>query len=146
MRWRPIPSRWRAAIRGAVADVFGENPVLPCARCHKAGATAARRVRTCRSSARKNRPEYLLESIIKPSAHIAQGFDIVTFQLKNGETETGSVASESATEIALKRADGTALKIDPKQVKAAHRGAVVHARDLRRRCCRARSCATSWRS
>ncbi len=70
-----------------------------------------------RSSARRRSKEYLLESIIKPSAHIAAGFDIVTLQLKNGVTETGSLASETPTEIVLKRADNTTATIDPKQVK-----------------------------
>jgi putative heme-binding domain-containing protein len=54
---------------------------------------------------------------VKPSAHIAPGFDITTFKLKDGTVETGSVADESATAIALKRADGSTLNIDPKQVK-----------------------------
>jgi putative heme-binding domain-containing protein len=62
-------------------------------------------------------PKYLLESVVKPSAHIAPGFDNVTLTLADGTTEVGSVASESATQIVLKRGDGTQATIDPKQVK-----------------------------
>ena len=54
---------------------------------------------------------------MKPSAHIAPGFDNVTLTLANGETETGSLVSESATQIVLKRGDGTQATLDPKQIK-----------------------------
>jgi putative heme-binding domain-containing protein len=60
---------------------------------------------------------YLLESVIKPSAHIAQGFDIVTITLASGETETGSLASETDSQVVLKRADNSTVNIDKKQVK-----------------------------
>ena len=96
-------------------------------------AKAARPARISRVIGKEKSKEYLLESIIKPSAHIAAGFDIVTFTLKNGETETGSLASESPTQIVLKRADNTTVTIDPKQVKTARHRAVVDARDLWRR-------------
>jgi hypothetical protein len=45
------------------------------------------------------------------------GFDNVTLTLANGETETGSLVSESATQIVLKRGDGTQATLDPKQIK-----------------------------
>jgi len=99
------------------AREFFENQVLPCARCHKAfgeGGEAGPDLSTIGAQKKK---EYLLEAIIKPSAHIAAGFDVVTLQLKNGTTETGSVAAETPTEIVLKHADGTTATIDPKQVK-----------------------------
>ena len=99
------------------AEVFYENSVLPCARCHKVGAEGGEAGPALDRIGAQHPAAYLLESIVKPSAHIAPGFDIVTFQMNNGETETGSVASESASEITLKRADGSTLKIDPKQVK-----------------------------
>jgi quinoprotein glucose dehydrogenase len=99
------------------AGVFFDNAILPCARCHVVGGDGGEAGPALDGIAAKNSTEYLLESIVKPSAHIAPGFDIVTFQLRNGDTETGSVASESATAITLKRADGSTLQIDPKQVR-----------------------------
>ena len=99
------------------ADQFYENPVLPCARCHKAFGEGGEAGPDLSLIGKDKSAAYLLESIVKPSAHIAAGFDIVTLALKSGETETGSVASESATQIVLKHADGTTVTVDPKQVK-----------------------------
>jgi quinoprotein glucose dehydrogenase len=97
--------------------VFFDNAVLPCVRCHKLAGDGGDAGPDLTLVAKGKPVEYLLESVVKPSAHIAPGFDTVTFQLKDGNTETGSVAAENATSITLKHADGTTLSIDPKQVK-----------------------------
>lgn len=99
------------------AGVFFANAILPCARCHVVGGEGGEAGPALNDIARQHPAEYLLEAVVKPSAHIAPGFDIVTFQLASGETESGSVAAESAAEIQLKRPDGSILRIDPKQVK-----------------------------
>ena len=101
--------------RGA-GEFFGNN-VLPCARCHKVNGEGGEAGPDLTLIGKDKSKEYLLESIIKPSAHIAQGFDVVSITLKNGETETGSLASESPAQILLKRADGSTVTIDTKQVQ-----------------------------
>jgi putative heme-binding domain-containing protein len=50
---------------------------------------------------RYKRPE-LIESILKPSAKIAQGFDTVVFELKNGKTLNGFVVRESGDEVEMR--------------------------------------------
>ncbi|HEY6123435.1 MAG TPA: HEAT repeat domain-containing protein [Steroidobacteraceae bacterium] len=102
---------WRGA-----REFYG-NPVLPCARCHKVNGEGGEAGPELTLIGAQKSKEYLLESIIKPSAHIAAGFDVVTLQLKNGVTETGSITTETPTEIVLKRADNSSATIDPKQVK-----------------------------
>jgi quinoprotein glucose dehydrogenase len=130
-RWERQQAAWTAsgnalasysfALAGGDANrgghQFFENSVLPCARCHKVNGDGGEAGPDLTLVGKEKSKEYLLESVIKPSAHIAQGFDIVTVTLKNGETETGSLASESPTQIVLKHADGTTTNIDPKQVK-----------------------------
>lgn len=130
-RWEKQQAAWAAggnalapysfALAGgdprAGAGVYYDNAILPCARCHKVFGDGGEAGPALDGIAAKHPVEYLLEAVVKPSAHIAPGFDIVTFNLANGDTEAGSVAAESATEIQLKRADGSVLKIDPKQVK-----------------------------
>jgi putative heme-binding domain-containing protein len=100
------------------AQEFFENAVLPCARCHRIGGDGGEAGPALTRIGAQHPPEYLLEAIVKPSAHIAPGFDLVTLTLSNGSTESGSVVSESATGIVLKRGDGSQVTVDPKQVKA----------------------------
>lgn len=99
------------------AGVFFGNPVLPCARCHKVGGNGGEAGPDLTRIGAQQTPQYLLESIIKPNMHIAPGFDIVSFTLANGESETGTVISENATQVVLKRADGSQVTLDAKQVK-----------------------------
>lgn len=56
----------------------------------------------------------LIESILKPSAKIAQGFDTYSFITADGKVLSGFVVLESATEIRIRENNGVAhtLKID----------------------------------
>ena len=97
---------------------FFQNSVLPCARCHKVNGEGGEAGPDLTTIAKDKSKEYLLESIIKPSAHIAQGFDIVTFTLKNGEPPKPARSRvRRPAQIVLKRADNTTVNIDPKQVQ-----------------------------
>jgi quinoprotein glucose dehydrogenase len=131
-RWKKLNAEWAAGtdalapFRGALAGgnvrrgrrLFEEHPVLPCVRCHKVNGDGGDAGPDLSVIGKQKSPEYLLESIIKPNAKIAEGFDVVTLTLKNGASEAGSIVSESATQIVLKRADGSQATIDPKQVTA----------------------------
>jgi putative membrane-bound dehydrogenase-like protein len=54
---------------------------------------------------RYSAPE-LLESILKPSAKIAQGFESYRFELANGQVHTGFIVSESAKGVLVRDATG----------------------------------------
>jgi quinoprotein glucose dehydrogenase len=99
------------------AEQFFGNNVLPCARCHKVGNDGGEAGPDLSRIGAQQTPEYLLEAVVKPNAHIAAGFDVVTLTLKNGETETGTMVKDSPTEIVLKRVDGSQVTVDAKQVK-----------------------------
>jgi quinoprotein glucose dehydrogenase len=98
-------------------EEFFNNANLPCARCHRAFGMGGEAGPDLSRIGAQRDGEYLLESIVKPSAHIAPGFDNVTFTLASGETETGSVVSENATQVVLKRGDGSQATIDLSKVK-----------------------------
>ncbi len=130
-RWQKTQAGWTSskdplaaygfALKGGDArrgaqEFFG-NAILPCARCHRVGGDGGEAGPALTRIGAQQPPEYLLESVVKPSAHIAPGFDLVTFTLNDGSTESGSVVSESATGIVLKRGDGSQATLDPKQVK-----------------------------
>jgi putative heme-binding domain-containing protein len=130
-RWQKLQDSWKAssaplaayqfALNGGDphfgAQQFFNNQILPCSRCHKVGGDGGDAGPNLSRIGAQHPPEYLLESVVKPSAHLAPGFDLVTFTLASGETESGSVVSESATAIVVKRGDGTQVTLDPKNVK-----------------------------
>ena len=53
----------------------------------------------------------LLESVLKPSAKIAQGFDTYAFITVEGKQVSGFVTSESADSVQVRQADGVSVKI-----------------------------------
>lgn len=131
-RWQKVQADWAASgdalapFRGTLVGgnpwrgrgAFSEHPVLPCARCHKVNGDGGEAGPDLTRIAAEKSAEYMLEAIIKPNAHIAPGFDVVTLQLKNGTTEVGSVVSENAEQVVLKRADGSEAKFERSQISS----------------------------
>ncbi len=74
-------------------------------------------------SARYSRSE-LTESILKPSAKIAQGFEPQTFALVDGRTFEGFVARESGEDIEIRDAQGRATVLAKKGIEERARGTV----------------------
>src|SRR5690606_11742542 len=129
-RWNELKAQWAAGndplapYRSALGTgnawrgsrVFQEHPVLACIRCHRVNGYGGEAGPDLTLIGAQKSPEYLLESVVKPNAKIAQGFDIVTLKLKDGSYESGALMSESVHEIVLKRSDGSEAKIDPASV------------------------------
>lgn len=82
--------------------IFFRNQSAQCIRCHSyddMGGTAGPRLNGVAS--RLTRPQ-LLEALINPSARIAPGFGVVTLELKDGKTKSGTLISESKTSVTIK--------------------------------------------
>jgi quinoprotein glucose dehydrogenase len=97
-------------------EQFFQNEVLPCGRCHKVNGDGGEAGPDLTRVGKDRTPEYLLESVVHPSAHIAPGFDVVTVTLKNGSTETGSLADETGRQLVLKRADGSSVTLQKDEI------------------------------
>ncbi|HEX2099284.1 MAG TPA: hypothetical protein VHF69_01400, partial [Candidatus Synoicihabitans sp.] len=89
------------------ADVFYDHPVMACVRCHKVSGSGGDAGPDLTTIATHRTPEHLLESIIKPSAEIAPGFDVVSVTLRNGQLESGTVLHETPEALTLRRPDDT---------------------------------------
>ncbi len=61
-------------------------------------------------TARYNRTE-LIESILKPSAKIAQGFETHIFELTNGKKITGFIVKESGADVEVRDSNGVVIVI-----------------------------------
>ena len=92
--------------------LFYTHPVLACVRCHSAGDDGGGEAGPSLvgiGAAHDRR--YILESIVKPNAQIAAGFDMTVVTLKSGAVVAGSVAGEDAAELTLRNSDGVAVKV-----------------------------------
>ncbi len=83
--------------------IFHNQPVLACVRCHRVGSESGGEAGPNLAGVGEKYPrEYLLESVVKPNAKIAPGFDTVVVTLKAGGVAAGTVASETADMLALR--------------------------------------------
>jgi quinoprotein glucose dehydrogenase len=93
-------------------QLFYQHPVLACVRCHRAndefGGEAGSHLAGI--GAARSR-EYILESIVYPSAKIAPGFDTTIITRKSGAVIAGSMAGEDASSVTLRDSDGVATVV-----------------------------------
>ncbi len=128
------------------AREFFQNQVLPCGRCHKVNGNGGEAGPDLTLIGKDKIAAIPARVVVHPNAHIAQGFDLVTVTLKNGSTETGSVADETAQPggaqaCRWQQCDRCRRPTSPQRVTAPS-----SMPDIYGRCSRARSCATWWPS
>ncbi len=102
-------AKYRTALLGGNADngrkVFREKAQTECLRCHKCEIGDSQvGPELTHIGATKDRA-YLLESIILPSAKIAEGFETVVLMLTNGDVAAGTLAGQDAAGVKLKVLD-----------------------------------------
>jgi quinoprotein glucose dehydrogenase len=114
---------FRVALEGGNARnatrTVTSNPVVQCIRCHRIGDSGAGDAGPNLGGigARESR-EYLLESLIKPSAKIAPGFEIVSVTRKNGESVIGTLLHRDDQLVRLKTGDSDNVEIPAADIKA----------------------------
>ena len=111
---------FRGALRGGNAkngaEIFHNQPVMACVKCHAIGGQGGAAGPELGDIGPKYPREYLLESIIKPNAHIAPGFDTVAVTLKSGGVAVGTVGTETATTLTLKPVEGAPVEIQKSNI------------------------------
>ncbi|OWK39737.1 hypothetical protein FRUB_05627 [Fimbriiglobus ruber] len=95
------------------AKLFGR---IGCANCHTVSTKEPLKGPLLAGiTTRYNRTE-LLESILKPSAKIAQGFESFQFNLLNGKTVTGFIVRESGAEVEVRDATGATVVVKKDEI------------------------------
>jgi quinoprotein glucose dehydrogenase len=137
----------RLALTGGSIDegrkIFFERAEAQCARCHKIEGQGSEGgmvgPELTKIGAAKDRT-YLLESIVFPNKHIAEGFQSVLVTTKDGTSFAGVVQSESDSELVLNSPEDGIVKIKKSDITARERGlssmpeglsALLSRRDLR---------------
>jgi len=110
----PLES-FKVALEGGNAQrgqrIFETQPVMACIRCHRAGGDGGDAGPNLAEIGARQTREYLLESIIKPNAKIAPGFDTIVVTLRNGTVAAGIVARETADTLALRNTDNQLVEV-----------------------------------
>lgn len=82
--------------------VYQEN----CAICHKMGQDSGMAFGPDLATMKNRRPENILSDILLPNLSIADGYDLWSVEMQNGENLQGLIASETPTAILLRFAGG----------------------------------------
>jgi quinoprotein glucose dehydrogenase len=114
---------FRVALEGgsdrAGLRLFFRHPVITCARCHRTSDNAGGEAgpNLAGIGARESR-EYILQSILKPSAKIAPGFAIATVTRQNGEALVGTIVSEDTKGVRFKVGEDAPIDIARTEIKS----------------------------
>ncbi len=79
---------------------------LACTTCHSIGGVGGKVGPDFTSIGASAQPDYLVESVLLPSAKIKEGFQAIMVTTKNGDDITGTLARETPQELVLRLASG----------------------------------------
>ena len=97
--------------------VFLQKAEVSCLRCHQVGGQGGIVGPALDGLGGKKDARYLLESITEPTKAIAEGFQTMVVELKNGKTLTGVSRSEDTNTLKLVTAEGVELKVAKKDIE-----------------------------
>ena len=103
-------AKYRLSEYGGDSDrgrkLFREHPTVQCFKCHKCeGGDSLVGPDLSKIGTQKDRA-YLLESIVFPNKHIAEGFQIVVLELTDGMTVAGRLLKETKDQLQVETLDG----------------------------------------
>jgi quinoprotein glucose dehydrogenase len=119
---------YRFTLAGGDAEagrkIFFEREDVACLRCHQSGLEAGGEVGPKLDGlASRVTPEYILESIVNPNAHIAAGFENIMVETKTGTWVAGLIKSEDNENLVINSPEDGLVTIPVADVKTRQRGA-----------------------
>jgi len=97
-------------------EIFRSHPNAQCVRCHEAGGAGQQVGPVLQGIAGRVTVSYLVESLLEPSARIADGFATVSVEMGNGDVWDGIRLEENDRELTLRLGTGVVRKISRKDV------------------------------
>lgn len=98
-------------------EIFRSHPNAQCVRCHEAGGEGHQVGPVLKGIASRVDREYLLESLLEPSARIADGFATTSVVLRNGDEVDGVRIGDSAEFLTLRLASGEVRRLPRAELK-----------------------------
>ena len=87
-------------------NLFLNNAQLGCSKCHALKSTDKQVGPSLEGIGKRESNAYLLQSLIDPQAKIVAGYGLVTVQLDDGRSLTGTLVEEDEKELRIKLPDG----------------------------------------
>jgi quinoprotein glucose dehydrogenase len=91
--------------------IFQGKAEVSCLRCHKVRGVGGEVGPDLSGIGKRQKRDYLLESLLAPNKQIAKGFETLVLTLNNGKSVTGVLKSEDAREIRLMTPEGQFLVV-----------------------------------
>jgi putative heme-binding domain-containing protein len=88
-----------------------------CVACHTTADGQAPKGPHLVDIGKRYKPDELVESIVKPSAKLAQGYESYTFAMVDGTVVTGFVVSEGANAILIREANSVQRELKRHQIE-----------------------------
>jgi quinoprotein glucose dehydrogenase len=105
----------RVALQGGDAELghtlFLNHQAAQCLRCHAVGGQGGIVGPDLKGIASRQNVDYLLESLVVPSAKVVEGYGIVSVTLKDGKTIAGVLQQKTAQNLTL--LEGTVVRTIP---------------------------------
>lgn len=125
---------YEVALEGGDAErgrqLFLYKGELACQRCHKVGDNGGIVGPGLDGIGSKKDRKYLLESIVYPNRHIAQGYETLVVTLQSGKTKSGILKEETSDQLTLVTSDGEIIKIPKSEIDERQRGPSAMPADL----------------
>jgi quinoprotein glucose dehydrogenase len=110
--------------------IFEENTALACRRCHSPNAGEKLVGPNLADVGLRLKRRELLESIVKPNAKIADGFQTTVLQLDTGKVVSGILRSENDAHAVLVDPDGKEIVVDAATIEDRFEGLSAMPEDL----------------
>ncbi len=127
-------SVYRESMVGGDADngrrIFLEKSEVSCLRCHKIDGVGGEVGPDLTGIGKKQKRDYLLESIVDPNKQIAKGYETVVITLQSGVIKAGILKSEDAKEVRIMTPEGQLLAIPKTDIEERSRGPSAMPGDL----------------
>lgn len=112
------PDKFRVSLVGGDAEkgreIFFNHTAAQCVRCHTvagSGGTAGPELTKVAGKYKEQVREHFLESLLRPSAKIAEGFASVTISTLDGAVIAGVIVKEDAKELTIKKPEGRTVVV-----------------------------------
>ena len=119
-------AKWRDSISGGNIEngknIFLTRADLSCQRCHLPANSKERVGPSLEGVGSRLTHEQLLQSIVKPNAILAKGFETSTFGLKDGTTLSGVVEQEEPGRILIRNSEGKQIPIEKANIEERAKG------------------------